>query len=85
MADWEESRYSTTFCHIGVHWEEFMGQTTGMGHVPTAPTDGTLIPRINQIKNQRRVCRNRGMQARRRLPGPETDPRDELTLNPSCS
>ena len=39
-----------------------------MRHVISASTDGTLVPRVVEIKGQRRMGTNRGLQAHRRLP-----------------
>ena len=63
MADWEKSRYSPAFRFVRIYRKEFEIAASRMGHVPATAADRALIPHINQIKYEWRMCRNRGMQA----------------------
>ena len=52
----------------------------GVRHMIRASAHRSSGPRIDNVEDQRRVHRNRRMQARRRLPGPIAHARHELAL-----
>src|SRR4029079_5902509 len=69
MARAEKSGCTAGFCSEGIDRKSVKAKTAGLGNVPSATTNGARIPEIHQIKHQRCMYANLGMQPVRRLPG----------------
>src|SRR6202022_1833355 len=79
MAEVEESRQTPAFRFVCVDWKDIEVPSAGRGDMGDAPPHRVLVPRIHDVEYQRRLHRNRRMQAARRLPGPVADARDKLS------
>ena len=69
MAVIPESRQASGLGLAGVDREHGVTASAGMDHMVGATPDRPPFPGIYDIKNQRRVDRDRWMESRRRLPG----------------
>ena len=78
MAKTGEPGQATALGLISIHRKLLVGASAGMHYVVGAATDRMFRPGIHDVKNQRAVDGNVGMQAGGRLPGTITDSGDEL-------
>ena len=78
MADREESRQPPALRLVGIDREVLVAAAAGMRDVIDAAADRPLVPGVDDVEDERRVHRNRRVQAARRLPGPIADAGDEL-------
>src|ERR1700689_5115216 len=80
MSDIAEPRQAPALRLKRVDGKLLVGESTRMSHVIGATPNRTSRPFIHHIKHKRRVHRDVGMQARWRLPGAVSHPRDEFAL-----
>src|SRR5215831_2792316 len=69
-AEGKEARSATALGFVGIHRKGDVVAAAGMSHVVGASSHGAAGRGIHDVKDQRRVDWNRGMQARGRLPRP---------------
>lgn len=82
MSDAEETRHAPALRFVGVDRQRFVIAPAGMGDVVLATAQRTLHPGVEQVEHQRRMHRDRRLQAVGRLPSAEAHTRDKLA-NPS--
>src|SRR6185295_11403951 len=69
----EEAPEAARFGFVTVHRESVVAAAAGMSDMVLASAERTLVPSVIQIKHQRRVRGNCGLQAIGRLPGAIAD------------
>src|SRR5262245_37922015 len=78
MTDVEEPRQPTAFGFVAVHRERPVASSSRMRDVVDASAKRTVIPRVNEVEDKRRVHRDRWMQTVRGLPRSIPDAGDKL-------
>ena len=78
VADVEEPRQAPAFRLVRVDRKDVEVPSSGMRDVVDAAAHRALVPCVQDVEHQRRVHRNRRMQAARRLPCPIAHAGDEL-------
>lgn len=81
MAVLEKSREATRFRLVGIDRKSFMAEPAGVGGEIGASSHRALVPRIQEVKYQGRVTRDRRVQAIRRLPSSVAHAGDELAVS----
>src|SRR5688572_30826935 len=79
----EESRVPACFRFVRVYWKCFVGTSARVHHMISTSTHRTAGGCVDDLQRQRRMDRNRGMQAPGRLPRPVSHPTNEFALG-SC-
>ena len=77
-ARWKEARRTPGFRFIGVDRKGIVVASSGMRHVIGATSQCAFVAKIHDVKDQRCMNRNSGMQTARRLPRSIADATHEL-------
>ena len=74
----KEPRYTPGFRFVRVYRKCLVVAAARVRDMICTSSYGTLRSKIDDVENKRRMYRNRGMQAPRRLPGPVPDTANEI-------
>src|SRR5678815_3474664 len=73
MAMIPEAADTAALCFVGIYGEGIITPAPGVRHMVCATANAAAVPAIHNVKYQRRIYTNGGVQGRRRLPGAVTD------------
>src|SRR6266536_2120673 len=76
VTDLEVAGEPAAFGFVGIDGERLEMPSARVRHVIDAAAEGTAVPTVHDVEDERRMDGDGGMQALRRLPGAKADPGD---------
>jgi hypothetical protein len=82
MTEVRETCEAPAFRFVRIDGQGSVVTTAGMRRVVRAPAEGTAVPAVHNVKRERRLDSDGGMQTFRGVPGTEADARDKFAAGP---
>jgi hypothetical protein len=82
MPESKKAGYPPSLCFVGVHRKCFIATATRVRDVIRAPADRSFCGKVDDIENQRRMHRDRRMEAPGRLPCAVPYTANEIAIRP---